>query len=139
VYLYILCFVLSILCYCIVSFMNIFLICFVCASVRTTATAVNNNNNNNNPWEPGFFPGAKAFGRRGRGGGKIGHSELSSVAIRNGRSDTSNPLTYFQDTDRANFLKFVFFHTSYLSNLCVARGYQDKYLLLYTTSTTWLL
>ena len=49
--LYLLCFVLFVLCLCIVSFM--YIIFFVCTNVRTTATerklnCSNNNNNNNN-------------------------------------------------------------------------------------------
>ena len=50
VYLYLLCFILFVLCFCIVSFM--YIICFACASVKPTATEWSNNNNNNNKVRP---------------------------------------------------------------------------------------
>ena len=61
------------------------------------------------PWESGFFPGGKAFGRRGgRGGGvKVGHSQLSSFEFKNGRSDTYSPRCTFIVLTGSNFLNYI--------------------------------
>jgi hypothetical protein len=59
-----------------------------------------------------FLSWGNAFGRWEGGVVNLAPSQPSSVVISNVRSDTPNPLIYFQGTDRAKFLNFVFFTPS---------------------------